>query len=102
AEVGVQVLQQVVPVRHRVPHGREGGGAQAELAGAVHHLDAGVLGGQFVGQPAGAVGRVVVDHQHVRVRGVGVDVGDQRGQVVPLVVGGEGNEQAGRIWGHRT
>ena len=48
---------------------------------------------QFVGQLAGAVGRVVVDHQHVGVRQLGVDAGDQFGQIVALVVGGDRDEQ---------
>ena len=46
----------------------EDGGAEAELAGAVQDVQPRVGGGQFVGQAAGAVGRVVVHDEDVRGR----------------------------------
>ena len=69
AEVRVHVLQVVVVVLHRVLHGREGRGAEAELARAgAGRLIRGSVARQLVDDLPGAVGRVVVDHQHVGVR----------------------------------
>src|SRR5262249_58180615 len=94
AEVAVHVHEVVVVVLHRVAHGSKNSGAEAELASAVQDVDARVGGGQLVGQLAGAVGRVVVDDQHLGGRQHLPNLREQRREVVALVVGGERDENA--------
>ena len=85
--------QQVVVVGHGVPHRGDDGGAEAELAGPVQGLDPRVVRGQFVDHAAGPVRRVVVDDQDVGLGGVAMDLLDQPGNIVALVVRGHGDEQ---------
>jgi hypothetical protein len=63
------------------------GGAEALLSGPVQHVDVGVGTGQLVGQVAGAVGAVVVGHQHVGARDGGAQPAEDQREVLPLVVG---------------
>jgi len=59
-----------------------------------------VPGGQPIGEPAGAVGRVVIDDQHMRP-GDGVpQFADERFDVFALVVGwrDDDNAHSGRAW----
>ena len=55
AEVGVHVDVKIEVVLHGVTHRRQDGGAEAEFAGAVQDVDARVLGGEVVGDTAGAI-----------------------------------------------
>ncbi len=66
---------------------REIGGTEALLALAVQDLDVVVLDGQFVRELAGAVGAVVVGHEHVRRRDRLADPADDALDVLRLVVG---------------
>ena len=90
-QVGVHLEEQVGAAGQRVAKAGDVGLAEALLAGAVQHLDVGVLAGQAVGQLAGAVGRVVVDDQRVELQVVAVgDLADALEgvpQVVAFVVG---------------
>jgi hypothetical protein len=60
----------------------------------VHHLDPRVARGDVVGDGAGAVGGVVVDHQHVDLGGHGEELIEEGLEVVSLVVGGGDDEDA--------
>src|SRR5205807_7489010 len=70
------------------PEPRDVGGAEALLARPVEDVDEPVLGGEAVGDLTGAVGRAVVDHEHVIV---GAEHLAERMhhplEVLPLVVG---------------
>src|SRR5690242_19699850 len=59
---------------------------QATVLRAVHDAYGVVVGRQLVGQLAGAVGRVVVDHEHVHVGLRRAQAADDPDQVVGLVV----------------
>ena len=64
------------------------GGTEARLATAVQHLDVAEVGRRPFGERPGAVGAVVVDHQHVRLGGRRADRREEVDDVVRLVVGG--------------
>ena len=68
------------------------GAAEAVLFGAVEDVDLGVLGGEVVGDLAGAVGGIVVHHQQVDLDRQAEQLGYQRREVVPLVVGGHDDQ----------
>ena len=91
-EVGVHLEEEVGALLHRLTEAGDVGLAQAFLGGAVQDGDVRVLFGEAVGEPAGAVGRVVVDDQRVELNAVAV--GDLANavegvrQVLALVVGG--------------
>ena len=63
------------------------------LPGAVDDVDVGQRLGELVGDPARAVGRVVVDDQDRRMRRVLADLRHERPQIVGLVVGGQRHQQ---------
>ncbi len=63
------------------------GRAQPLLAGAVHDVHRGQGLSQAVRDCAGSIGRVVVHHEHVKGDRQGIDLLDQRLQVLCLVVG---------------
>ena len=94
AEVGVHVDEEIVVLLHGVAHAGQDGGAEAELAGAVHDVHARIGRRHLVGQLAGAVGRIVVDDQHVRRGQFVVNSLHERTEVVALVVGGQRNQDA--------
>src|SRR5690606_41883832 len=71
----------------------EVGRAQAPFLGAVEDVDAPVVRGERVGEVPGAVGRVVVDDEHVRLGARAAGGGDGVLEVVALVVGGYGDER---------
>ena len=48
--------------------------------------------GELIAPPAGAVGRVVVDDEHVGVGQLRANRRHERGQILDFVVGGEGDE----------
>ena len=62
-EVGVHLQQQVGALGERAVEAGQVRGADPLLALAVQHLDLLDLGGEAVGDRAGAVGRVVVHHE---------------------------------------
>ncbi len=103
-EVGVHLHHVARAVVERVAKAGEVGRADAVLLGAVQHLHPVVLGGQPIGDLAGAVGRAVVDDQHAQALGRGAAQrlaggGDDRLDVLGLVVGGQ--DQPG-LAGHRV
>ena len=92
-EVRVHLADEVLGAGARQRQRLDVGAAEPLLAGAVQHLDAvGELAGQRVGDLAGAVGRLVVDHHHAEA-GMRDDVAHQPGQVLPLVVGRNQDER---------
>ena len=60
----------------------------------VQDVDAGVALGQLVGDLAGAVGRVVIDDEDVRMRNSGMDALEDPGKVLALVVSRQEHEHA--------
>ena len=68
AEIGVHVEHVAVAVLDGVLHAGDGGRAQAQLARAVQAVQPRLVGRLLVAPLAGAVGRVVVDHQHIDLR----------------------------------
>jgi hypothetical protein len=95
AEVGVHVDEQIVIVLQSVAHAGQDGRAQAELAGAVQDVDARVGRRQLIRQRASAVGRIVINDQHVGGGHGGVDLPKQGRQVVALLVSGDGDQHTG-------
>src|SRR5690606_20274474 len=77
----------------------EVGRAQAPFLGAVEDVDAPVVRGERVGEVPGAVGRVVVDDEHVRLGARAAGGGDGVLEVVALVVGGYGDERRAGLGG---
>lgn len=63
------------------------GAPEAVLLGAMQHLHLRVLGGEVVGDLSGAVGGVVIHHEEVDLDGQRKEFGDERGKVIPFVVG---------------
>jgi hypothetical protein len=55
-----------------------------------------------VGELAGAVGGIVVDHEDVGLHRLGVDALDQVREIVPLVVGGDDDEDRIHATGNRS
>ena len=99
-EVGVHLHHVARAVVERVAKAGQVGGADPVLLGAVQHLHPVALGGEPIGDLAGAVGRAVVDDQDL----VGPIVGSRehlarggryRLDVLRLVVGGE--DQPGNL-----
>ncbi len=87
-EVGVHRDGEVGALRNRSAEPGDVGGAEAELALAVDHLDAPVvLRRQPVGDLAGAVGGGVVDDDHADVYGLGEQPLDERRDVLSFVIG---------------
>ena len=84
--VGVHLAHDLRALGERALEARDVGGAEAELGGPVDDL-----GAERLRERAGAVGRVVVDHDDVEVlageRGPGAL--DHAGEAVRLLVGGE-------------
>jgi hypothetical protein len=68
------------------------GAAQPLLAGAAQQLDLPEFAGDLLDQVAGAVGAVVVDDDDVNVRLRRADRGQQRPDVLTLVVRGEDDD----------
>ena len=89
-EVGVHLEDQLGPAGQRLPEARDVGAPEALLAAAVQHLDGLVLGGEPVRDRTGAVGRVVVHHEHAvlarRLGQLGEHGRDDRLEVLGLVV----------------
>ena len=93
-EVGVHLHDVARARAEGMPEAGQVGRSQPGSFGAVQHLDLRVLGGEAVGQAAGAVGRVVVDDQDAKAcrRGVAQNVvcgGDDRLEVLGLVERGK-------------
>ena len=68
AEVGVHLDDGRRAAAERDPEAIEIGAAEALLGRPMADADARVAGGQLVGEPAGAVGRAVVDDEQRRRR----------------------------------
>ena len=64
---------------------------QAVFFGAVQDVEPGIFPSQFVRQLAGAVGRVIIHHEHVHRHRQAHDPLRQRRQIVLLVVGRDDN-----------
>ena len=63
------------------------------FAGAMEDVDARLGGRELVGKLAGAVGRIVVNDEHLeRGRGQLADAGEQRFEIVEFVVGWDDNK----------
>ncbi len=101
AEVGVHLEDELRTGLQGLAKAGEVRLGQAFLARAVEHLHLRVLAGELVGQPAGAVRRVVVDHEYVQAKVVlgrdGEDALHGQRQSLALVVGGEDDGPHGRI-----
>jgi hypothetical protein len=63
AEVGVEVKQVIKVMVDRIPDRGQGGRSQAELAGPMQHIHIRQVPSDLVGNPAGSVRRVIVDHE---------------------------------------
>ncbi len=98
--VGVHLDDDLVLAGQRVPEAVEVGGAEAVLAGAVQDADPLVGGGEGVGELAGAVGAGVVDDEDVGVGQRGVQPRDGGTEVLPLVVGGNHDQDRARRFDH--
>src|SRR5262249_62143230 len=83
--VGVHLDDHVVAALERPGEAGDIGAAKPRLFGPVHDLHVLVGLGQLVREVPGAVGTVVVDHQHVRVGDGLPDPADADLQVLPLV-----------------
>ncbi len=83
--VGIHGHQQGVAELRAALQSGDVGGPQPQLPGPVLDEDARVAAGETVGELPGAVGRVVVDHQHVAVLAANGE--DEGLQIWPLVVG---------------
>ena len=101
-EVGVHLADELCAARQRLAKAGDVGRAEALLARPVEHRDVRVLGRQPVGDLPGAVGRGVVDDQHVagRVQAL-AHRGDDGLEVRGLVVGGEDEPHRGTVLGVR-
>ncbi len=86
AEIGVHVEHVLVAVLDRVFHARENGGAQPQFPRPMEAMDAGIGRRLLVAPTAGAVGRIVVDHQQVGPRGEAENLLHQPGEILHLVV----------------
>ena len=94
-EVGVHLHHQLGAAGERAAKARDVGGTQPLLALAVEDLDVVVLGGETVGDAAGAVGRVVVHDQDPAIGGQPLTDSDHQPlEVVGLVVGRQDHPDA--------
>ena len=94
-EVAVHLEHELGAVGERAAEAGDVGGAEPLLRGAVEDADVRQLGGEPVGELAGAVGRVVVDHEHaVALAEDAAERADHRLEVLELVVGGEADGRA--------
>ena len=85
-QVRVHRHQRVVSPAHREHHRKVMGGAEPELAGPMDDDQPLILRCDRIQEIAGAVRRIVVDDQDVRLRHRAPDVGDEALHIVPLVV----------------
>jgi hypothetical protein len=85
-EVGVHLDDAVRAELEGSRDARAIGGAEALFGGAVEDVDAGIRGGEGVRDPAGAVGRIVVDDEHLELRRLLEDRRDDERQVLGFVV----------------
>jgi len=89
-EVGVHLEHEVGAGVEHPAEARQIGASQTLLARSVKDLHLGELGGELVGQDAGAVGRVVVDDQQVMLEPGGRELREngphERVDVLGLVV----------------
>ena len=70
--------------------------SQTFLPVAVQHAEPATgSGAQFLCQPPGAVGGIIVNDEQVDRCGQGADLLDELRQVLPLVVGGDDGDGAG-------
>ncbi len=90
-EVAVDLEHELGPRRQGPAEPRDVGGPKALLGGAMQHVDPGQLGRERIGDRAGAVGRVVVDHENAVAGGIehSAECPHHRLQVLALVVRGE-------------
>ncbi len=86
AEIGVHVEHVLVALLDGVLHARQNGRPQPQFSRPVETVDAAVGGRLLVAPAAGAVRRVVVDHQQVGSRGVAENLLHQPGEILQLVV----------------
>ncbi len=64
-EIGVHLEDEVVALLDGVMEASDIRGSQAHLAGAMQHVNGAIARGQFVGDFAGAIGRIIVDDKEV-------------------------------------
>ena len=98
-EVAVHLEDQLGAVLERAAEAGEVRGAEALLARAVQDGHAVELGGERVRDVSGAVGRVVVDHEHAHAEAV--QRANHALDVLALVVGGEADGGAQGAAYHR-
>ena len=91
-EVGVHLEHVLGALRQRVAEPRDVGRTEPELARPLEQVDAGIGGLALQDQRAGAVGRVVVDDQHVQPERQRQQLVQQAADVVAFVVGGDDDE----------
>ena len=87
AHVGVHVDGDLKPVAAGLAESLEDRAAEAAAAAADEHVQSRFTSRPLQGDAARAVGRVVVDDEHVQVVAGGEHPVDQRGDVLLLVVG---------------
>ena len=75
---------------------------QAELSGPAEDLDASISRRHLPSHLAGAIGRVVIDDEHVAPGGVGQDLVNEGLDVLELVVGGHHDQGVLPDHGHAT
>ena len=94
--VGVELHHGIVAALERPVEGREVRRAEPFLAAPMQHLHRRIDAGEPVGEPARAVGRVVVDHEHGRVWQLVQNLVDEARNVFNLVERGERDQRSWR------
>ena len=85
-EIAVQLEDELVAAFQRPFEAGDISPAQAAFLAAVQYMNRGVLGRQFIGEFASAVGRIVIHYQHVHRGGEGKEPLREREQILALIV----------------
>ncbi len=95
AKITIHGDQEIVVLVNGVAHGGKDGRAQAQLSWPVQDTDMLVGRSQFISQLTCTVGGIIIDDIHISSRQDQADGMDQGDQVVPFIVGSNGNQDAG-------
>lgn len=108
-EIGIHGQNRIIARRHRPFHACNVRRAKPELAGTVDGMNPPVAVRQLGNQRTGAIGRVVVHYDNHQRGHIGVELLEQRNDIVALVVGGDDDSSAHhrqkwaeRLWSGRS
>ena len=91
-EVAIQLEDELVASRQRPLEAGNVGPAQTVLFGAVQDVNRGMFGRELIGKLPGAIGRIIIHHQHVHGDRQSEKTLRERKKILPLIVSWHNDE----------